>query len=175
METTGTFVYWLQLVTIRHLVQEDLPALEWQGEYRHFRRLYAEAYRRAQRGLAVLWVAELYGTGVIGQVFIQLLCDRSELADGNTRAYLYSFRILPSYRRAGLGSRMLQHVEADLRSRGFQRLTLNVARDNPLARSLYERHGFQIIAEEPGKWSFIDHNGVRQYVEEPAWRMEKAL
>ncbi len=175
METSQTLVDWLQLVTIRHLVQDDLPALEWQGEFRHFRRLYAEAFRRAQRGLSVLWVADLYGTGVIGQVFIQLLCDRRELADGCTRAYLYSFRIMPAYRSAGLGSRMLQHVEVDLRSRGFQRLTLNVSKDNPLARALYERHGFRIIADEPGNWSYIDHNGELQYMNEPAWRMEKEL
>jgi len=28
---------------------------------------------------------------------------------------------------------------------------------------------------EPGEWSYIDHEGFRRYVVEPAWRMEKVI
>lgn len=166
---------WLQSVSIRPVTREDLSALEWQGEFARFRRVYTEAFERAQRGLALLWVAEIPAAGIIAQVFIQLVCNRKELADGCTRAYLYSFRVQSDYRRQGLGSRMIRHVESDLLVRGFRYLTLNVARQNAEAIRLYLRHGFVIVASEPGVWSYLDQDGIRQTVEEPAWRMEKIL
>jgi ribosomal protein S18 acetylase RimI-like enzyme len=166
---------WLARVQIRHMAEDDLPSLEWDGEYTHFRRVYTDAFNRFQRGLSVLWVADLPGVGMIGQVFIQLICDRPELADGTNRAYLYSFRVRPEFRSAGLGSRIMQVVFDDLRRRGFRSLTLNVAKDNPRARKLYERNHFRIVAPEPGRWTFQDEKGAWQTVEEPAWRMERQL
>ncbi len=166
---------WLDQVIIRPVVGSDLPAMEWDGEFAHFRRVYAEAYQRMQRGYSVLWVADLPGTGLVGQVFIQLICDRPELADGYERAYLYSFRVRDAFRSQGLGSIIMDVVEDDLRQRGFQYVTLNVARDNPRAQQLYLRRGYRVVAPEPGVWSYQDENGDWHQVEEPAWRMEKIL
>lgn len=172
---TEVVAKWVQDVQIREAKFEDLPALEWEGEYKHFRRLYADAYSRTRRNLSVIWLAILPQKGLIGQVFIQLSSERPEMADGTDRAYLYGFRIRPAYRSQGLGTRMMNHVEEDLRYRGFTRLTLNVAVNNPRARDLYARLGYEVVAPEPGIWSYIDHLGRRQWVEEPAWRMEKHL
>ena len=52
---------------------------------------------------------------------------------------------------------------------------LNVAKTNIRARKMYEAHGFRAVAHEPGCWSYIDHEGNWQHVEEPAWRMEKII
>ncbi len=166
---------WLSHVRIRPLQEGDLPALEWGGEYAHFRRLYAEAFQRMQKKLAIHWVADLPGAGIIGQVFIQLSCDRPELADGRDRAYLYSFRIRPAYRGQGLGTLILNTVENDLRRRRFRSITLNVAKDNYAAARLYQRVGYVIVAHEPGIWSYPDDEGIWHHMEEPAWRMEKRL
>jgi ribosomal protein S18 acetylase RimI-like enzyme len=166
---------WLDPVIVRTATEEDLPGMEWDGEYRHFRRVYAEAYQRMVRGYTILWVADLPDTGLIGQVFIQLICDRPELADGSERAYLYSFRVRTPFRGQGLGTLMMDVVEDDLRQRGFQYVTLNVARDNPRAQQLYQRRGYHIVATEPGIWSYPDDKGIWHQVEEPAWRMEKVL
>ena len=166
-------VDWVNNIILRHVRREDLPALEWGGEYTHFRRVFVQACQRAQQGLSVLWVADLPGTGIIAQVFIQLSCDRLELADGHSRAYLYSFRVKPPYRSAGLGTRMLQTVWQDIIRRGYQELTLTVGKDNPDARRMYERHGFQLVADEPGVWYYLDDRGTYQQVVEPAWRMVK--
>ncbi len=162
-------------VVVRQMVAEDLPELEWDGEYTHFRRVYADAFQRMRRGLSILWVAELPDHGLVGQVFIQLMCDRPELADGVERAYFYSFRVRECYRNQGIGSLIMDVVEADLRQRGFAYMTLNVARDNPRAQQLYLRRGFHVVAPEPGVWSYPDEKGVWHRVEEPAWRMEKQL
>ncbi len=166
---------WMETVIFRNVRKEDLPALEWDGEFSHFRRVYAEAYERAQQGYSILWVADLPERGIIAQVFIQLICNRKELADGINRAYLYSFRVHHDFRNQGLGSRMVRHVEEDLLRRGYQWLTLNVAKDNLDALRLYLRLGFHIVAAEPGIWSYVDDKGFRRTVEEPAWRMEKRL
>ncbi|HTX78863.1 MAG TPA: N-acetyltransferase [Longilinea sp.] len=174
-QTVPSKVDWIDQVEIRPLRQSDLPALEWDGEYAHFRRVYQNNFERIAMGEALAWVADLPGAGVIGQVFIQLNCARPELANGCTRAYFFSFRIRPDYRDRGLGSRMMHVFEDDLRQRGFKLLTLNVAKDNPRAIKLYQCNGYRITAHEPGKWSYPDDRGDWHQMVEPAWRMEKNL
>lgn len=165
----------LENIRIRKLSREDLPSLEWDGEFTHFRNVYKGVYQRTQIGTAAAWVAEAPVDGIVGQVFLQLDCDRPELANGWNRGYLFSFRIKPLYRNMGLGTRMLTVLQNFLITRHYTRLTLNVARDNPDAIRLYKKLGFQIVAEEPGIWSYIDHLGKVQTVHEPSWRMEKSL
>lgn len=160
---------------IRLASRKDLPALEWDGQFTHFRRLYAQAIHRAEEGEAVLWLAELATIGLIGQLFVQLESHRTELADGVTRAYIYSFRVRSDFRGDGIGTLLLQTAETDLGKRGYHNITLNVGRDNPSARRLYERFGYIVVANEPGRWSYLDHNGHRRQVHEPSWRMEKEL
>lgn len=162
-------------VVIRQVRREDLLAMEWDGEYTHFRRLYQEAFENAQIGHALLWVVEHPGQGLVAQAFVQLVSSRRELADGVTRAYVYGFRVRREHRRNGIGTLLMQAVEADLYRRGFRQVCLNVTRDNHNAKRLYERLGYRVTAVEEGRWSYIDDRGVRQYVHEPAWRMEKRL
>lgn len=166
---------WVYVVKIRLLIKSDLPALEWDGEYTHFRRIYSEAYDRARSGRSVLWVADLPGLGIIGQLFVQLNNEWTELMGGEKRGYIYAFRIRPEYRNFGLGSRMLSVAEADLIRRDYDVVTLNVAKNNPDAQRLYERLGYKVVSSEPGRWSYLDDKGVWQSVEEPAWHMEKKL
>lgn len=160
---------------VRQVTQQDLPALEWDGEYRRFRRLYRDIYHSACQGKAVLWVADLENSGVVGQVFVQLDSTRKELADGKSRAYIYGFRVRPKYRRLGIGGHMLQTVEQDLALRSFRLATLNVGRENLEARRFYEHYGYRVVADEPGRWFYVDDQGNRQDVHEPAWRMAKHL
>jgi ribosomal protein S18 acetylase RimI-like enzyme len=166
---------WSARANIRSVELTDLPDMEWDGEYAHFRKVYAAAYERMHKGLSVLWVVEIPGSGIVGQVFIQLTCDRPELADGYVRAYLYSFRIKSEYQNAGLGSHVMDFVEHDLKSRGFKFITLNVAKVNVRAQNLYFKRGYRIVAHEPGRWSYPDADGVWHNMEEPSWRMEKAI
>jgi ribosomal protein S18 acetylase RimI-like enzyme len=174
-QTVPAKIDWSDQVQIRPLKESDLPALEWDGEFAHFRRVYRNNFERIEMGEALAWVAELPGVGVIGQVFIQLNCGRPELANGSSRAYFFSFRVRQAYRSLGVGTRMMHVFEEDLRQRGFISLTLNVAKDNSKAIKLYQRNGYRIVAHEPGKWSYPDDYGEWHQVIEPAWRMEKKL
>ena len=106
---------WMSELLIRPLTYEDLPALEWDGEYTHYRRLYRQAYQNACKGNTVMWIAELSGKGIIGQLFVQLTSARKELADGKSRAFIYGFRVRSGFRASGVGSRLLQTIEAEQR------------------------------------------------------------
>jgi len=165
----------LETLSIRTITSTDLPDLEWDGEYTHFRQLYFDVYRQQTKGETLMWAAELPGSGLIGQAFVQLIGARPELADGFLRAYIYSVRVRHPYRNLGIGSRIMKAVEENLIQQGFSYATLNVGKNNLAARRLYERLGYEVVANEAGDWSYLDHRGKRQYVHEPAWRMQKKL
>jgi ribosomal protein S18 acetylase RimI-like enzyme len=162
-------------VFIRQAEKGDLADLEWNGEYKHFRRLYVDTYMMVEQGAAVIWIAESNGSGLIGQCFVSLKRNRPELADGIVRAYIYGFRVKPEYRSRGIGTRIMYAIEDDLRNRGFQQVTLNVGQDNHNARCFYERLGYIVVSADPGYWSYIDDQGRRIDMHEPAWRMVKDL
>jgi ribosomal protein S18 acetylase RimI-like enzyme len=162
-----------QKVHIRHATRQDLLALEWEGEFTHFRHMFSEAYRLMELGEVIMWIADLTDFGLIGQLFIQLYGPKLLQASDSKHAYIYGFRVRPQFQGYGIGSRLLSTAENDLVRNGFHRIALNVARDNDDARRLYERFGYQVIASEPGIWSFLDDKGRRRFVNEPAWRMEK--
>jgi len=69
----------------------------------------------------------------------------------------------------------MNHVEEDLLMRGFTYVTLNVAKENLSALRLYQRLGYTVIGSRAGIWSYKDHQGQVQHVNEPAWRMIKEL
>ena len=165
----------LARIEIRLVNRQDLPALEWDGEYAHFRRLYRDVYQSALQGQALMWMAEIAYTSIVGQVFVQLNSARKELADGAKRAYVYGFRVRPAYQNKGIGSILLSTIEGDLLERDFEWITLNVGRQNTRARHFYERHGYRIVASETGDWSYLDEQNQRHEVHEPAWRMQKHI
>jgi len=162
-----------QQVIIRQAGKRDLPALEWEGEFSHFRHIFAEAYRLQALGDVIMWVVDLPDYGLIGQLFIQLYGPKQIQTSKTKYAYIYGFRIRPDFRGKGIGRRLLKSVESDLERRGFKHISLNVARDNDAAKRLYEREGYRVVAPEPGIWSYLDDKGRRRFVNEPAWRMEK--
>lgn len=166
---------WKEKVNFRKVRKSDLPLLEWDGEYLHLRNVYKNAFEKSKTGKTKLWVAEIIGIGLVGQVFIQVLSSRLDLANGIDRAYLYAFRIKENYRNLGLGSSLLTFIETDLVKNNFKEVTLNVSRKNFKAIHFYEKRGFKIVSDESGEWTYRDHNNDIQHVHEPAWKMVKIL
>ena len=160
---------------IRQVVKDDLSALEWDGEYTKFRRMYASLYRDTQTGRALMWMVETPQKEMVGQAFVVLRSRELAAADGERRAYIFSFRVKSQYRNKGVGAYLMEFVHDDLRQRGFKFVTLNVAKDNPNAIHLYRRLGYKVIGSHAGKWSYTDHEGVTHHVDEPAWRMMKRI
>ena len=159
---------------IRSAKPNDLPALEWEGEYRRFRRLYQRAMNEARRGRRILLVADMDGK-LIGQIFVQLHTVAADPKRIPKTAYLYSFRVRPEFRNLGIGSSLVSNAEKELRKKAFQRALIGVAKDNPGAMRLYQRLGYEILTEDPGEWSFVDHNNRVQNITEPTFIMEKFL
>jgi ribosomal protein S18 acetylase RimI-like enzyme len=166
---------WLSQIVFRHAQEADLRDIEWEGEYKEYRNVYMDVYLRAERGLAMMWLAELPGWGLAGQVFAQLKTNDRKTANGKTRAYVHSFRVRPVWRGRGLGTRLMEVVEADLASCGFREVTLNVGSDNEGALHLYQRLGYQVVKKIPGRWSYYDPNNVLKHVSEPGYRMMKTI
>ena len=160
---------------IRPANRSDLPALEWHGVYLKYRRMFASIYRDSRQGRVLMWIVEHKNGELIGQAFVLLNSSEPDSANGQTHAYVFAFRIKPEWRSLGIGSYLMQFIEADLRTRGFTFVTLNVARDNVGALRLYQRLGYRVTGPRPGVWSFVDHRGRTVHVNEPAWHMQKDL
>lgn len=161
-------------IIMREAKSEDLPKLEWHGQYRHYRNLFRRAYEEQLKGRRTIMLADLDGFPV-GHIFIQWVANNKRVADGKSRAYLYSFRVMNILQGHGLGTHIMNHVENLLRQRNFEWAIIAVAKDNEGAMRLYRRLGYHIFADDPGQWSYEDHMGNRRNVNEPCWILEKNL
>lgn len=159
-------------VTLRAAVRSDLAKLEWYGQYAHYRSLFRRTFRDQQIGRRLMLVAAT-NDFPIGTISIQFQSTESRVADGITRAYLFSFRVMEMFRHRGIGTRLIQEAEALMVDRGFQWATIAVAKDNHNARQLYERLGYRIFKDDPGRWSFMDHHGQVRQINDPCWLLEK--
>jgi ribosomal protein S18 acetylase RimI-like enzyme len=157
---------------IRDATEKDLPAMEWEGEYSHFRLVYRRAMRDANKGRQTLLVADL-NSNIVGQIFVLYNTVNADPRSIPCTGYLYSFRVKPEFRNLGIGSALIEKAEENLLERAFRRVLIGVAKVNHDARRLYERHGYQIIADDPGEWSYIDHTNQVQNIIEPTFIMEK--
>jgi ribosomal protein S18 acetylase RimI-like enzyme len=161
-------------VVIRPIVEAELSALEWDGQYTRYRRVFRQTWDDVQRGQRLMLVA-VTGGEIVGQIFIQLTSAEMRYADGVSRAYLYSLRVRAEWQGRGLGTRLIEAAEAALRARGFTLAVIAAGKENPRAEQLYRRLGYRTFADDPGVWYFTDVNGIQQLMEEPCWVMEKRL
>ncbi len=161
-------------IHLRLAEKADIPRLEWYGQYRHFRQLFRRAYREQLQGRRVMLIADC-NAFPIGHIFVQLHSSNPRIADGQARAYFYSFRVMEMFQGQGIGTWLILEAEHMLRERGFHWVTIAVAKDNPGALRLYERLNYRKFADDPGRWSYTDHQGRVRKVEEPCWILEKKL
>ena len=163
-------------VSIRPLREEDLPDLEWDGEYVHFRNLYRRAYEEMLSGSRVMLVAvEGSSGGIVGQIFIQYSSGDPRFADGRTRGYLYALRVKPAYQNRGIGRQLIHAAEDNLRQKGMRVATIGVAKTNIRAQRLYARLGYHVLGEDAGRWTYLDEQDNLREVNEPSWLMERPL
>ena len=157
-------------VRLRPARRDDLPLLEWFGQYRHFRLLYQRTFELQEQGTRLMLLADVGGFPV-GQIFISFEGVRGEFQSG----YLYSLRVLEPFRGRGIGTRLIRAAEDILRARGYQRAVIAVSRQNDRARRLYERLGYVVYREDAGRWQYTDHHGRVRRVHDPSWMLHKSL
>lgn len=161
-------------VQIRLGTVDDLPALEWDGEYSHYREVYRAGMEDARRGHRALLVAEVDGK-VVGQIFLQFKSPIPIPGVNGKVGYLYAFRVRPERRGQGIGRALLATAERRLHHAGSEWAVIAVAQDNREARRLYERQGYTWLSDDPGEWSYTDDQGVERHVREPAHLLWKTL
>ena len=162
------------LITIRPATRADLAGLEWFGRYSHYRRIFRRTYEEQKRGRRLMLIATANNIP-IGQIFIQFESTQRRIADGHSRAYLYSLRVMEMLQGRGIGTRLILEAESLLFARNFAWAIIGVALENTRARSLYERLGYRVFTSDPGEWRYKDEKGAIQTVIQPSWILEKSL
>lgn len=156
-------------ITIRQCQQADLRLLEWFGTFTPYRETIERAFQRQHQGEVVMLVAAMKDTP-IGQLWIDLL-KQHKTATG----VLWAFRIFPPFQGMGIGSRLLAAGEQVLRDKGYATAEISVEQDNPAAKRLYERNGYQVTEEHVEEWSYTPPNGEQVQIKSLEWVMHKAL
>lgn len=126
-------------VVIRPCTRADLPALEWMGMFSAQRQRFHSLFAEHQRDELVMLVVEANRIAA-GQAWIDL-----ERRRASATAVIWAVRILPVLQRLGIGQRLLLCCEEVARARGCRQVELTVEQDNPGARRLYERLGYQLV------------------------------
>jgi ribosomal protein S18 acetylase RimI-like enzyme len=74
--------------------------------------------------------------------------------------HLFALDVAEPFRRRGIGTQMIAHVEDEARARSHSGVYLEVSTDNVLARRLYERLGYaQDGAPFLNSWNVYDAGG----------------
>ena len=133
---------------IRKLTPEELPLRLGLCDFRDPQQMLRENEARLQKGLIDIF-GLFDGNALIGELSVKYDSEDPLQTIPGQRAYLYAFRIREDYRRQGLGTALLRHVMDRLQTRGIRELTVGVEDDNPDARRLYTRAGFdRVIARK---------------------------
>jgi len=100
---------------------------------------YDRLLRYAYSASHVLAIAEVDGQRA---GFLLLLDQLPDEVTGSPQGFVAYMAVAETYRRRGIGERLLHYAEEETRARGISHLALMVTEENAPARRLYERLGF---------------------------------
>ena len=130
----------------------------------------ARRLEESRLGYREMLVAELEGQAV-GTASIG---GRGFERPGSLR--LFALDVGTAFRRRGMGTALVQTVEAIAWGRGLDEVNLEVAVDNRDAVRLYERLGYRRHGEPVmDRWEKRLDDGSSQWVDVPSWVMAKSL
>ena len=75
-------------------------------------------------------------------------------------AHLVTLAVHPSFRRKGLGRRLLEHLIEKMQKQGLDTITLEVRSSNLTARKFYEKFGFKKIALRSKYYADTDEDAI---------------
>jgi ribosomal protein S18 acetylase RimI-like enzyme len=135
-------------VAVHHRHQESMPELapyvSDAETWRARRTLYEELLTKPDTLLLVAVVdAKAIGYGLAHVFATQDTWIEDTWRTGDRIGEIESLSVLPSYRGSGLGSQLLERLEAHLHQRGVEDLILGALAGNADAIRLYERRGYQ--------------------------------
>jgi ribosomal-protein-alanine N-acetyltransferase len=123
-------LHWWDVPTVHAIEQEAFPDTAWSIETFWSELAGVPETRR-------YWVAEDEGV-VVGYAGVSVIAPDADVQ---------TIAVSGDHRRRGVGSLLLNAAMTEARDRGCHHLMLEVAADNTSARRLYDRHGFDPIAQ----------------------------
>src|SRR3954466_13235666 len=152
---------------IKPLLRQEIPLLEQMNENWPYGRpldLHRQRYAMQQAGDGVYLFA-WHGPKPVGHVFLRWDSAPSYAPSRSERtAHISDLFVIPDYWSRGIGSRLMDTLEALAVERGYRQVGLSVAIDNTRARSIYAKRGYVNagLGEPPARWTYIDPHGEEQ-------------
>jgi GNAT superfamily N-acetyltransferase len=154
---------------IRECSETDLDALDRFLPTRPPRQVHAEHFALQEAGrwtYLVAWDDDGVPVGV-GVIRWEGWSDQAALAAFPDCPELTNLQVYEARRGSGVGTALIQAAEQRVRARGFSRIGVGVADDNPKAAKLYERLGYADSGlRSESRYMYPDDSGVpREIVE----------
>ncbi|MFB6812955.1 GNAT family N-acetyltransferase [Streptomyces sp. NPDC056347] len=143
-------------LSVRELTRADLPSCGWTGDAMHVRQL-ADQLRRAEAG-------EIDYLAVCTPVGLPVAVGGVDYTVKEGAGEIWQLGVHPALRSCGIGTLLIRSAERRISARGLTRAELGVEEDNPRARALYERLGYQAYGRGPDSWDVVAEDGsIRRY------------
>jgi ribosomal protein S18 acetylase RimI-like enzyme len=156
-----------QQLAVGDLRAGDLAELAWSGNPAHLRSV-AAALQRAARGQEDYLVVRAPG----GQPVAKMRVDYT--SEDNTGVFSQLATMGP-LQRLGIATMLIGAGEQRVRARGLAFAALGVEDNNPRARRLYQRLGYQAAARQHASWETEDDTGVLRVYETTLTILRKRL
>jgi GNAT superfamily N-acetyltransferase len=146
---------------------EDIPRLEWNGEFSEHRAIIAQAFAAQAAGSGLVMVATVK-TFPVAQLWVRF-------ADQGRPPRFWAFRVMPSYQGHGIGAALLTFAEAELAKRNFEACEIGVDRDNLRVKLLYQKWGYRVAYAQVEDYRYVTPAGEMRKGRADQWIMLKQL
>jgi ribosomal protein S18 acetylase RimI-like enzyme len=154
-------------LAVSDLRDDDLAGLAWSGNPAHLRSV-AAALQRAAQGLEDYLVVRAPG----GQPVAKMRVDYTSGGDTGVFSQLATMGPLQGL---GIATMQIGAGEQRARARGLAFAARGVEDNNPRARCLYERLGYQAAGRQHASWEYEDDDGVLRLYQTTLTIMRKRL
>jgi len=156
-----------QQLAVGDLCDDDLAGLAWSGNPAHLRSAAAALQRTAQR-LEDYLVAR----APTGQPVAKMRVDYTSEADTGVFSQL---AVMSPLQGLGIATMLIGAGEQRVLIRGLAFAALGVEDNNPRARRLYERLGYQAAGRQHASWEYEDDHGQLRLYETTPTILRKRL
>jgi ribosomal protein S18 acetylase RimI-like enzyme len=146
------------MISIRKLNPEDIQQFFlWRDADIYVHNILRREVMEHEEEKRVIFIG-LIDSAIVGTVQFVPKHSDTELADGNSTAYLQSLLVDINYRRQGIGSQLIKAVESEAIQLNFERLTIMVELDNAAALNLYHKMGFSFFKNSNNMWRGAEYH-----------------
>jgi ribosomal protein S18 acetylase RimI-like enzyme len=157
----------VEQLAVGDLRADEIAGLAWSGNPAHLRRV-AAALQRAARGMEDYLVVRAPG----GEPVAKMRIDYTSEADTGVFSQLATVGPLQGL---GIATMLIGAGEQRVHARGLAFAALGVEDDNPRARHLYQRLGYQAAGRQHASWETEDDTGELRVYETTLTILRKRL